>query len=259
MTLYHGMLLFFSALLGGVLNSVAGGGSFFTFPALIFSGISSIAANATSTIALWPGSIASMSAYRKQFEFNTRLVLILTIISIIGGALGAFTLLHIPPYVFDSFIPYLLLTATLILWFGKKLKNVLSIPIESESLIYSRKSIVILTLAQLIIAFYGGFFGGGIGILMLATLGLMGITDIHRMNAIKVLLAAVINGTAVVTFLFSNIVQWPSAFIMIIGAILGGYGGAKYAQKINPAFVRAFVIFCGLGLSIYFFAKMYKF
>lgn len=257
MTLFHGMLLFFSALMGGILNSVAGGGSFFTFPVLIFSGISSVAANATSTIALWSGSLASMSAYRKQFEFNTRLIIILVILSIIGGVAGALTLLFIPAYIFDHFLPFLILVATLIFAFGKKLKNVLSIPPDSIPDVHSKKSIIILSLVQLIISFYGGFFGGGIGILMLATLGLMGIFDMHQMNAVKVLLACIINGAAVVTFLFSNLVQWPSAMVMLLGAVLGGYAGAKYAQKINPTLVRGFVIICGSCLTVYFFLRLY--
>ena len=258
MALIHVIFLFVAALLGGMINSVAGGGSFFTFPALILSGISSVVANATSTIALWPGTLASIQAYKKHFDYQSRLVVVLSLVSILGGAAGAITLLHIPSSIFDSFLPFLLLTATLIFTFSNKLKGIVSTPKTQTSSGYTVKSLLYISIAQLFISFYGGFFGGGIGMLMLATLGMMGIREIHQMNAIKVFLASIINGTAVLTFVLSGIVQWPSACIMILGAICGGYAGAKFAQKMNPAYVRGFVVFIGFGMTIYFFKVFLK-
>ena len=253
MSLPSMVLLFFAAVLGGTLNSVAGGGSFFTFPSLIFAGITPIVANATSTVALWPGSIASAGAYRRELTRQNRLLLILLIgTSLVGGVLGAILLLRTPASIFVALLPYLLLTATLLFTFSGPVTKRLHVRTIEKSVL-SIPSLVGISIAQFIIAIYGGYFGGGIGILMLATLALMGMEDIHMMNGLKALLTACINGVAVITFILAGIVVWLPALVMIVGATIGGYGGAYYARKIEQKWIRLFVMVVGFGLTLYFF------
>jgi len=249
------VVLFVASFLGGILNAVAGGGSFFTFPSLIVTGISAIQANATSTAALWPGTVASVGAYRHELVKQRRGLLFLLIgTSLIGGVLGAILLLKTSQAVFVRLIPYLLLLATLLFAFS----GPITARLHTRSLDKarpSRSSFISLSVIQFIISIYGGYFGGGIGILMLATLAMMGLDNIHEMNAIKTLLASCINGIAVVTFIIAGAIVWPQAILMIFGAILGGYGGAHYARKIDPRWVRLFVITVGIALTIYFFLR----
>ncbi|HTI15678.1 MAG TPA: sulfite exporter TauE/SafE family protein [Dictyobacter sp.] len=255
MTFPHLLLLALTALIGGTLNSVAGGGSFFTFPALIFTGIPPVAANATSTVALWPGSAASVGAYRRELAEQPRaMVIVLVATSLIGGILGAILLLHTPASIFENLIPYLLLLATVLFATSGYITKRLRLRAADKGGV-TRSHLVGMGIAQIIIALYGGYFGGGIGILMLATLGLMGMENIHAMNALKTVLATCINGVAVVTFIIAGAVYWPEALVMIVMAIIGGYGGAFYARKINPKWVRIFVIAVGICLTIYFFVQ----
>lgn len=254
------LLLFAAAVVGGTLNAVAGGGSFFTFPSLIFTGISSVTANITSTVALWPGSVASVGAYRRELVQQQRGLLVLLIgTSLIGGIIGATLLLNTSSSIFTKLIPYLLLFATILFAFSGPVTARLRVRDVSKASL-SRAGIVGVSIAQLIIAIYGGYFGGGIGILMLSTLALMGMQDIHSMNAVKTLLAACINGAGFVTFIIVSFIKpdtivWPQALIMVVGAIIGGYGGAYYARKIDPKWIRLFVIVVGLLLTLYFFIK----
>jgi uncharacterized protein len=228
-------LLFAVALVGGALNSVAGGGSFFTFPVLVVSGVLPKLANATSTVALWPGAVASMRAYRKELSTHQRELVVLGGVSLAGGLLGALLLLHTSQKSFERLLPFLLLLATLVFTFGPGLTAQLRARKASSALVTRRelgpswRALAAMAVAQLIISIYGGFFGGGIGILMLATLGLMGMESFHEMNALKTLLASTINGVAVAAFVLAGIVLWPQALVMMGGTILGGYGGAAYA------------------------------
>ncbi|MBE3558234.1 MAG: sulfite exporter TauE/SafE family protein [Ktedonobacteraceae bacterium] len=255
MTFPHILLLFAAAVLGGTLNSVAGGGSFFTFPALLFAQVPPIQANATSTVALWPGSVASVGAYRRELaQQRPGLLVLLVGTSLIGGILGAILLLRTPQSTFVSLIPYLLLMATLLFTFSGPITTRLRVRNVSKTRL-SLAALIGVSIAQLIIAIYGGYFGGGIGILMLASLAMMGMENIHVMNALKTLLATCINGVAVVTFIVAGVVTWPQAIVMVIGAIVGGYGGAYYARKIEQKWVRLFVIIVGFALTIYFFVQ----
>jgi uncharacterized protein len=247
------VLLFLAAILGGTLNAVAGGGSFITFPSLIFSGIGAINANATSTAALWPGSLASLWAYRKELATQQRgFLFVLGGTSLIGGILGALLLLNTPASTFVHLIPYLLLLATLLFAFSGQITKLLHTRNVEKTRI-SRSGLVGIAFLQLIIAIYGGYFGAGIGILMLATLGLMGMDNIHEMNAVKTLLTILINGVAVIAFIIAGIIVWAQAMIMLAGAIIGGYVAAYFARKIDQKYVRGFVIVVGLSLTIYFF------
>jgi uncharacterized membrane protein YfcA len=262
MTFLQICVLFVAAILGGTLNAVAGGGSFITFPTLLFSGVLPINANATSTVALWPGSVASTGAYRKELAKQERVrLLVLGCTSLIGGTFGAILLLHTPQTTFVRLVPYLLLVATLLFAFSGPITSRLRKPkVETGTEIVKARSSSWITLAgiallQLIIAIYGGYFGGGIGILMLATLGLMGMENIHEMNALKTLLTSFINGVAVITFIIAGAVVWPQALLMVVGAVIGGYGGAYYARRLDPGLVRGFVIFVGISMTIYFFIR----
>lgn len=250
MTLSDGFLLFFAALAAGVQNSIAGGGTFFSFPALIFAGVPPIQANATSTVALWPGILASTGAYRKKLPRNARILAPLCLVSATGGYLGAHLLLHTPQRTFMRLIPFLFLGATLLFAFGKRKTGGSAHP-EAAAMV-SWKAMAGVTLIQFAIAVYGGFFGGGIGILMLAFLTFLPLGDIHSTNALKTVLAAMINLVAVVTFIVARIVYWPQAVVMLVGAAIGGYGGAHFAQKLNPAHVRIFIVCVGLVMSFYF-------
>jgi hypothetical protein len=251
MTLPHEILLFIAAVLAGIMNSVAGGGSFISFPALIFTGVPPIPANATNTVAVWPGSVASVASYRKHLPKSPRVMAPLITISIIGGVLGAVLLLHTPQATFMSLVPYLFGIATLLFAFGRRLAKKLG-QVVKPTRPPSWPTLVGLTLAQFFIALYGGFFGGGMGILMLAMLEMIHIEDIHAMNGLKALLGSAINGAAVVTFIAAKQVEWPQAIVMIVGAIAGGYGGAHFAQKLDPRWVRAAVISVGAGMTVYF-------
>ena len=233
------------------MNSVAGGGSFVSFPVLIFTGVLPIPANATSTVALWPGSAASVGAYWKKLPRRAQLLAPMIITSAVGGLLGALLLVRTPQATFMRLVPYLFLAATLLFTFGKRLPERVGL-LTPNSGRPSPMTIAGAILVQLLIAVYGGFFGGGIGILMLGLLAMIGMDDIHGMNALKSLLAAAINGAAVVTFVLARVVEWPQALLMLVGAALGGYGGARVAQKLNPGLVRAFVILVGFSMAFYF-------
>jgi len=251
MTLSPSILLFVAAVVAGAMNSVAGGGSFFSFPALIFTGVLPIPANATNTVAVWPGSVASVFSYWKRLPRSSRVMVPLISISIIGGVAGAVVLLHTPQATFMTLVPYLFGVATLLFAFGKRLTGALGHVVKRTGP-PSWSVILGLTAVQFFIALYGGFFGGGMGILMLAMLEMIHIEDIHAMNGLKALLGSAINGAAVVTFIIARQVEWPQAILMIVGAVAGGYGGAHYAQKIDPRWVRASVICVGAGMTIYF-------
>jgi hypothetical protein len=251
MTFSHAILLFVAAVLAGTMNSVAGGGSFFSFPALIFTGVLPIPANATNTVAVWPGSVASVFSYWKRLPRSARVMAPLITISLIGGVVGAVVLLHTPQATFMTLVPYLFGLATLLFAFGKRLTRKLG-QVFKRSGPPSWPIIVGLTGVQFFIALYGGFFGGGMGILMLAMLEMMHIDDIHTMNGLKAILGTAINGAAVVTFILARQVVWPQGILMIAGAVAGGYGGAHYAQKIDPRWVRASVICVGTGMTLYF-------
>jgi uncharacterized protein len=260
-TLFQALLLFFVALLAGALNAVAGGGSFLTFPMLIFTGVAAKVANVTSTVAIWPGTLASVGAYRKELSTQRRELFVLGPISLVGGYLGARLLLNTSQATFVRLLPYLLLLATLVFILGPRLtawlraRSTAADPVGLDALAArpSWRALSAIGLAQLVISIYGGYFGGGIGILMLATLGLMGMENIHEMNALKTALTSAINGVAVVTFIHAGAVLWGHALLMAAGAIFGGYGGAAYARRLHPRRVRTFVIVVAVTVTAYFF------
>lgn len=240
--------------LGAALNSVAGGGSFIAFPALLFTGVPPIPANATNTIALWTGAAASGGAYRSRLDIPFRLLIPLLAASLVGGLAGAFLLLKTPAHTFMRVLPWLTLGATLLFAFGRKLAG------RRQSVIGHEATGVVVagaTLFQLGVGVYGGYFGGGMGIVMLAMLATMGMTDIHAMNALKSVMGWVINGVAAVTFMIARAVYWKHGVVMIVGAVAGGYMGAHYAMKLPPLWIRRFVVVVGTGMTVYFFWRSY--
>jgi uncharacterized protein len=244
--------LFFASVMAGALNGVAGGGSFITFPALIFVGLPPVNANATNNTGTWVGYLASFYAYRHDRGVRSQEFWRLILISLVGGAIGSILLLKTPQAVFAKLVPYLLLLATLLFalnpWLERFQKQHGNLP--------SQRTLLFLRFLQLAIAIYGGFFGGGVGILLLALFGLMGMEDIHAMNALKSVLSTCINGIAMVTFILSGAVLWPYAILMSVGTILGGYWGVYYVRKMDPKLVRWFVIAVGVSMTLYFFFKI---
>ena len=253
MTLAQGSFLFAMAAIGSALNAVAGGGSFFTFPALVLIGIPPIVANATSTVALWPGSLSSATAYRKDVARHRGLLLPLAVASLCGGSLGAWLLLRTGDTTFAKLVPWLLLTATVLFAVSRPLVRWLASDTGPGGPGNPQRSSWGLVLAQLAIAVYGGYFGGGMGILMLAGLAVFGLTDIHAMNGIKSVLGTVINGVAVVLFVAAGAVRWPEALVMVGGAVLGGHVGATLARRVAAVQVQRGVVAAGLVLTGYFF------
>jgi len=250
MTLLEISLYFIAAAMAGAVNSVAGGGTFLTFPALIFGGLSPLAANVTSTVALWPGSIGSAFAYRGELKEHKGRLTPLLWVSLIGGGIGAVVLLETPERTFAALVPWLLLTATLIFTFGRQGVALLRKWRKQE---YVEPNLASGLVLQFIISIYGGYFGAGIGILMLAMLQLAGFSNIHQMNGLKTWLAIPINGVSVLLFALSGKVVWPVALVMLVGALTGGYWGAKIALKLPPHYVRWFVTTVGIAMTLYFF------
>jgi uncharacterized protein len=253
LTWLDSLLLFGTAFVAGGLNAVAGGGSFITFPTLIFTGISPIAANATNNTAMWVAGLASLGAYRKDLQVEPRLMVILSITSLCGGVIGSLLLLSTRPDVFDKLIPYLLLVATIVFIGGEPFKKWLQTRTNRQT--STPPSLLRSIAIQLIISIYGGFFGAGIGILMLASLTFLGIKNIHGMNALKALLATFINGIAIVPFILVGAIVWPQAILMSVGASLGSYTIARFARKIRPEIVRRFVSIVAISMTVYFFIR----
>jgi uncharacterized membrane protein YfcA len=243
------VLLFGAACAGGAINAVAGGGSFIAFPALLFAGVAPVAANATNTIALWPGSLASAVAYRRELGDVRRELIPLGTASLLGGLVGSILLLRTSDRTFVLMIPWLLLFAASLFSFGGT--------VTSRLASRARTSLALAVVAQAAISVYGGYFGGGIGIMMLAVLSLLGRSDINRMNALKTVLATVINGIAVAAFVVAKAVAWGPGLVMIAGGILGGYGGAALARRIDPQRVRALVLVIAWCMTAYFFVRTY--
>jgi uncharacterized protein len=255
LNLSHAIFLFFAGALGGAMNAVAGGGSFVAFPALLFTGVPPIPANATNTLSLWVGTAFSGGAYRNKLNMPRRVLLPLMAMSLVGGLAGALLLIHTPAHTFLRVIPWLMLGATLLFTFGKHLTGRISAGISHES---TTPAIVGASLFELLVAIYGGYFGGGIGIMNLALFAALGMTDIHAMNALKIVLVAVINGIATITFIATRAILWPQAVVMIVGAAIGGYSAAHFAQKLPQRLVRGMVIGLGIAMTAYFFLKAYR-
>jgi uncharacterized membrane protein YfcA len=247
------LLLFIAAASAGALNSVAGGGSFLTLPALLFAGVPPIVANATSTVGLWPGSLSTLIAYRRELAATPmKWVVLLSAVSLVGGLIGAVLLVRTSDTSFMRLLPWLMLVAVLTFTFGGRFRRVAAPP---PALPAASAPMIMVLVGQFVLSIYGGYFGGGMGIMMLASFSLAGMVHIHEMNALKTLLGVTINGLALLTFVVSGTVAWQFAWVMIAGAILGGYGGAALARTVDPKWVRILIVVIGWVMTIYFFVR----
>jgi uncharacterized protein len=251
------IFLFFAAGIAGTLNALAGGGSFISFPALLFTGVPAVEANATNTVALWPGLAASTVAYLKRLDAPPRLLIPLLLTSVAGGWAGALLLLKTPQHTFLHLVPWLLLCGTLLFAFGNTIRAIsVRTGVMDDLRATSWQAIAVSSLVELLVAIYGGYFGAGIGFVMLGMLAALGMRDLHAMGAIRTLLAAAVNAAAVLTFILAGAVLWPQFAVMVAGALTGGWFGAHYAQKADPRKMRAFIIALGLVMSAYFFVTV---
>lgn len=239
-----------AAALAGAINAVGGGGTFVTFPTLLWLGLPAIEANATSSAALWLGFVGSMWAYRQQFKTYAHQAKSLVLVSTIGSAIGAAVLLAFDDAAFARLVPWLVGTATLLFavapWLQRR---------AAEATAPTQTATTALLVVQLAIAVYGGYFGGGMGILMLAAFATCGMADVHGGNALKSLLAFVINATAVLVFAGFGPLRWSLAVPMAVAAVAGGYAGAKLATGQTPQVVRRLVLALGAAVTIAFFCK----
>ncbi len=248
-----------SALAAGIVNSLAGGGTLLTFSALT-AVMSKVLANGTSTVALIPGSVAGAWGYRNELREVGRWPLWLVAPSLVGGLIGTLLVTRLPESYFAAMVPWLILVATLLFLLQPTLVRLTLRQRPAGAFDADRASPAAfagLMAAQFVIAVYGGYFGAGIGILMLSALGFMGLTDIHHMNAVKTVLAACINCLSVVIFAIDRKVDWPRAGLMAVAAILGGYLGAHFGRRLPRALVRWFVIAVGFGLSAKYFYEQF--
>ncbi|HEY3283359.1 MAG TPA: sulfite exporter TauE/SafE family protein [Armatimonadota bacterium] len=274
----HFVVLFVSAMVAGAVNSVAGGGTLLTFPALLWTGRLENVANATSTVALWPGQLSSLWGYRREIGRNHAAIAALAIPSLLGGGVGALLLSHTSNAVFARLVPFLILTATLLFAAQGTLSKLLlsrssQEPKEYQNLEGSAPAKAVkapqyrlwtgIALFQLLVAIYGGYFGAGIGILMLAALGFMGFSDVHQMNGLKNINGLLINLVAITIFILArtppgqgtgpthdHLVDWPIALLMAAGSTLGGYAGSGIARRMGQQNVRRIVVAIGFGLTL---------
>ena len=251
------VLLIVTSIAAGAMNALAGGGTVLTFPALLAAGVTPVAANATNAVALVPGSLTAGLGFRGELGTNSRrLLLFLLVASLAGGLLGAWLVVIAGDALFRAMVPWLILGATALFIIQEPLRRWR----EKRNVTKGEKRLDDLNVwglagAQFVVAIYGGFFGAGMGILMLAELGFLGLSNIHQMNGLKNFAAVAINGIAAVFFALGHHVHWPFAALMAAGSVLGGYGGAWVAQRIGEAMVRWVIIVIGLGIGAYMLVK----
>ncbi|MFN7066098.1 MAG: sulfite exporter TauE/SafE family protein [Aquificaceae bacterium] len=236
------LLAFFPSVLAGAINAVAGGGTLITFPSLLWLGLDPVVANITNTVALWVGSLFGAFGFRKRIKEAKEMLLPLLVASTLGALLGALLLINTPSQTFRSLVPLLILFAVLMLAFGEFINRIISrlriVPLIALSL-------------QFLTGVYGSYFGAGIGIMMLVSLTLSGVNNIHTANGLKNLLGFSINLLGAVVFVLSGKVSWIYALVMMPGFALGGYLGAVLSQRVKQRVVRVFVIGWGLFLALY--------
>ena len=246
------LVLLSAAFVAGALNAVAGGGSFLTLPALVFTGMPAVAANATGTVALLPGYMAGAWGFREDMQSPPGLSMRNTIVlSLIGGTLGAALLLVTPDHLFRKVVPWLLLAATAMFAFGPQLRAWAA----GKNAEHQAPSTAKAAIGMLAVAIYGGYFNGGLGILLLALFGLLGQTQLNAMNGMKNLVSALLTAIAVVVYAAGGLVQWEQALLMMVAATAGGYGGARVARKIPAHLLRWGIVATGLVMAALFFAK----
>jgi uncharacterized membrane protein YfcA len=237
-------------LIAGVMNAMAGGGSFLSFPAMLAIGVPPIEANATNTVALWPGQLTSVWALRTHLRRD--LLAVVASAAVIGGVGGAEVLLHTRPRTFMHLVPWLLLVASLLFWISGPISRWLNrradVPHAER-----RPAIAPLFLTLLPVCFYIGYFGAGAGFLLMSALALFGVEEMNELNSLKILGACLANLCAVVTFILGGAVVWHYCLISMLFAAVGGYAGAQYARRMNPNVLRSIVVVTGCVMAAYFF------
>ena len=254
--LFESLLLFVAGLIGGVVNAVAGGGSFITFPALLMVGVPPISANATNTFASCSGYLSGAYAFRQELARHRDRLARFIIISLIGGIAGAWLLLQTPENLFREAIPWLLLFAMLLFIFGNRLNQTLA-SIGRKHRHASTVGAFLLGLLLLAVSTYGGFFNAGLGIVILSYLALAGYRDINLMNGLKLLVSSVVSLVAIALFIADGAIAWFAGSVVLVGTLLGGYGAARVSRRVPQAWIRTFVIVTGVGMTIYFFTATY--
>ena len=248
MTIFELSLLASASFIAGIINSIAGGGSFLTFPALVFTGVPTIAANATSAVAVFPGYLSGALGFAKELkEYPKSKFLLLITLSIMGGIGGSLLLLITPASVFSYIIPWLLGFATLLFAFGDFVAKWAKKNSNSNGFLGN--------LTTLIVCIYGGYFNGGLGIVLLALFSTLGMRDIHLMNGLKNIMSFALSAASVVTFAIAGIVFWQQAIIMMIAATIGGYFGVVVARKLSKDTIRMIIVIIGLIMTVIFGIK----
>jgi uncharacterized membrane protein YfcA len=247
--------LVIASFLAGALNAMAGGGSFLSFPALLGVGVLPIQANATNTVALWPGQFTSIAAYWQDLKANVRLVLPVCSAALLGGLAGAIVLLRTGQATFLALVPWLLLLAAGLFAASGPVSRWLQR--DRMSVADTRPNLTPLWIGVVVVCFYIGYFGAGAGFLLMSVLAVFGIQNINQVNALKVIATTTANGIAVVTFIVEKQIIWKYCLLMMVAAALGGYLGARYSRGLNPRFMRMLVVSIGLGMAAYFFWKQY--
>ena len=248
-----------ASVLGGAANSVAGGGTLLTFPALVGLGVPMVAANATSTVALWPGGLSSMHGYRDVLRGVRTWARALVIPSLLGGLVGAWLLTRTTDEQFKSLVPWLVLGATILFMSQKRVGAWLRARIGIDTPGHASEDRLPpppgawAMVVQFLVAVYGGYFGAGAGIVMLAAFGLLGLTNVHQMNGLKNFLALLFNFVAIVTFALSGLVQWPIAVVMALGSAAGGHYAARFAQRTNQDVMRRLIGVIGITSAVWLF------
>lgn len=243
------LVVFTAGVLAGMINSIAGGGTLVSFPALVWIGRDPVIANATSTVAIWPGSLAGAFGFRRELATARKWLLLLIVPSLAGGIAGSWLLLQTPSRVFAMIVPFLILGATLLFAAQEIITRHLGHVAEAHET-PTRGWIAFVLIFQLLVGLYGGYFGAGIGILMLAALGIIGMTDLHQMNGLKNVLAIAINGVAAIYFVIMGAVVWRDVLVMMFGSLAGGYLGARVAYRLGRTFVRRAVVVIGIVMTI---------
>jgi uncharacterized protein len=257
-SVFHYIFLAFAAGLGGLVNAIAGGGSFLSFPALLKAGLLPIQANATNTVALWPGQFTSIAGYREDLRRNHRLVVPVVLVAFTGGLLGAITLLKGSQNSFQRLIPWLFLLGSVAFALSGPISRMVRRRVADHELHPERPTkihVVPMLASQLVISYYVGYFGAGAGLLTLAALALCGVDRVAEMNALKVVLTTVANGVAVITFIIGGAVEWRYAWFMMLACAIGGYTGARNSRRISDRFLRPAIIVLGFAIAIYFFIR----
>jgi uncharacterized membrane protein YfcA len=246
----HLPILLGAGFLAGAMNAVAGGGSFVSFPALLFAGVPAVAANASSTVALWPGSLTSLYGYRGHFLGLRGIPLpALLAVSVAGGLVGALLLLFTPEGAFNAIVPWLLLIATLTFAFGGRVGLALRRRV--------RIGLQPLLVIQFVLAVYGGYFGGAVGIMVLAVWSLLGTVNVVAYNPLKVLVVSACNSVATLCFVLSGTIWWPQTLAMLMAAALGGYAGARLGRVMKPGLVRIAILTVSAAMTAVFFRRAF--